>query len=234
MTRQILSCPPRLQALWRSAAVDETVSSLRHDLRNKLASIRNSNFYIRRRAEKTTTLLKDDPKVGEFFGLVESELDLCTQLLAVKAAPSPLSAVIVRPLVSELIGELLQSLQLPKSVEVRLASPPAAKLPAAAVPLDVELALFVLIENAVEAAVEAGGGKVSLEERTDKGGFWIDVNSACEPQETQAWLRPFYTRKPGRMGLGLKIAKRLTAGWAGKLELTAANGTLRASLWFPA
>src|SRR4051812_23962319 len=80
----MIACPLELQIPLRAAVVEEATGVLRHDLRNKLASIRNSLFYIRKRTEKMTTLLTDDPRAAQFFQLIESELEACNSLMVAK------------------------------------------------------------------------------------------------------------------------------------------------------
>ncbi len=49
------------------------LASVRHDVRNKLASIRNAVHYLRRRVE-STDLAERDVRVERFFALIEDEL----------------------------------------------------------------------------------------------------------------------------------------------------------------
>src|SRR6185295_18812353 len=56
------------------------VSGARHDLRNKLATIRNACFYLRRRAGETA--LATDERVAQFFDVIDQEIAAAEELLA--------------------------------------------------------------------------------------------------------------------------------------------------------
>src|SRR5262249_14486333 len=52
--------------------LDQSTRKMRRDVRNKLASIRNLAFYLRRGAQKTEVW--NDPKVPLFFGHIDNEI----------------------------------------------------------------------------------------------------------------------------------------------------------------
>jgi PleD family two-component response regulator len=62
-------------------------SSVRHDLRNRFASIRNAAFYLRTRVEKRTDLFSTDPRVPAFFNLIDEELARAEAIVAERLAP---------------------------------------------------------------------------------------------------------------------------------------------------
>ena len=53
-----MTCPAHLVPLYTRFVAEEVTSVLRHDLRNKLAAIRNSVFYINRRVSTGTDLIE--------------------------------------------------------------------------------------------------------------------------------------------------------------------------------
>jgi len=63
-----------------AAVAEEVASVLRHDLRNKLAAIRNASFYIRRRLAKTETW-SADPRLEELSGVIQREANAANELL---------------------------------------------------------------------------------------------------------------------------------------------------------
>ena len=69
-----------LGGLERASVAEEVASVLRHDLRNNLASIRNAAFYLRRRT-KDTELWRSDPRMAQFFGLIDDTVLVSTGLL---------------------------------------------------------------------------------------------------------------------------------------------------------
>jgi CheY-like chemotaxis protein len=73
-----------------SAAEEEVRARVRHDLRNRLASIRNAAFYLKTRVEKRTDLFATDPRVPVFFTLIDDELKKAEAIVAERLAPAAL------------------------------------------------------------------------------------------------------------------------------------------------
>src|SRR6476646_3505069 len=69
-----------LGGLERASVAEEVASLLRHDLRNHLASIRNAAFYLRRRT-KDTEVWRSDPRMAQFFSLIDDTVLTSTGLL---------------------------------------------------------------------------------------------------------------------------------------------------------
>jgi CheY-like chemotaxis protein len=78
----------------RAALAKEVTSVLRHDMRNKLGSIRNAAFFLRRRVRETD-LWEKEPRVGEFFTLIEETIVAASAMLedplGLSRPPSPRS-----------------------------------------------------------------------------------------------------------------------------------------------
>jgi len=83
-----------------------------------------------------------------------------------------------------------------------------------------ERALENVVRNAVEAAA-AGGGHVEVAARRVPGAVLLRVDddgpgfAADHPGE----IRPFYTTRPGGLGLGLPLARKIVLLHGGELAL---------------
>jgi hypothetical protein len=194
------------------------MSALRHDLNNKLSSIRNSAFYLRRRSEKGQGGPPDDPRVRELFILIESELDVCARLLL------PTSLTAHSPDEREALGAVLRRLTaglgLPRAFELVI-DPAVSATDVSVQPSQLlEVALFALLEDAL--ADLPSGGQVHIGARALALGVWVDVEHPLPADSAGAALQP------------LRVAERLAEAWGGKLEAGVVDGSARASLWLPA
>lgn len=98
-----------------------------------------------------------------------------------------------------------------------------------------ERALENLVRNAIEAAT-AGGGHVELRAAREEGRVRLDVEddgpgfAADHPRE----VRPFYTTRPGGLGLGLPLARKIVRLHGGELALgRRATGGARVTVTLP-
>ena len=196
--------------LHRRFLVWEATAVLRHDLRNKLASVRNAGFYVRRRVEKEAAdLLARDARVATMMGLSTSELEAAEAILADRLPR--LSDVTTE----DVAADRAISLALPH-IDARVSTIPS-DLTIRGNELELAVAVFCLIENAVDAgadAIEVGaaadGDRVVVTVRDDGRGF--DEETARRAPE------PFFTTRPGHLGLGLPIVKRIATRAGGELR----------------
>src|SRR5258705_9328023 len=81
--------PTELFLLHQELVVEEALSTIRHDLRNKLGSVRNAAFYIRRKVDKAAPDLgATDLRIPQFFALIPSELDAAEAILKSRLRPA--------------------------------------------------------------------------------------------------------------------------------------------------
>jgi signal transduction histidine kinase len=210
----------RLEELHRRYIAEETAAAFGHDLRNKLAAIANANFSLKRRLERATSQdWQEDRRVPYFLEQISSELQ------AAKAILSKLPAHREQPggVVCDAMAVLRQRIA-PRSwpcSTVVLAAARGDPLYVATDALDLELALSCIIANSIDAEsctvrVQCdlnADGRVALEIIDDGSGLMSDSNSHA--------LEPFFTTKPGRLGVGLNIASRIIARAQGELQLAA-------------
>ncbi|MCP3098321.1 ATP-binding protein [Myxococcus sp. K15C18031901] len=207
-----------LQARERAAVADVVASTLRHDLRNKLASIRNASFYLMRKMQKTDAW-GADARVEAFFQLIDRELAAAEEVLSRRAPVVSSERPCCRP--RDAAEHALGEARLDDNVRVERDFRDSGK-----VPLDLEdLALLVrcLVDNAVEAMPRGGLLTVrtwDIEE--GEGGVAIRVEDTGEGLVAEAYSRafePFYSTRPGHAGLGLNIVQRLVLRNGGKVAL---------------
>jgi signal transduction histidine kinase len=94
-------------------------------------------------------------------------------------------------------------------------------------PVSIEQVLHNLLRNAAEAMEAAASGTACIAVRTgvDAGGVYIEVSDngpGLGRQDPQQLFAPFFTTKPGGMGLGLSICERLVEAAGGRIDVAAA------------
>jgi hypothetical protein len=152
----------------RTATLELAVSQLRHDLRNRLAAIRNAAFYIRRRTSGLPGAA-DDARVPRFFDLIEQELELATALLGARPlddrdsseASASMRDVVDTALDSARVAERLE-------VDVRVTDTMVA-----GDRLELAVAVRVLVESLVGNF--AHGGTVEIRDDSDGEAHWLKI-----------------------------------------------------------
>jgi signal transduction histidine kinase len=214
------------------AIVAEVLSHLRHELRNKLASVRNAAFYLERRAEKTA--LWGEARVPSFFKLIENELEAAESLMKDETALTRLFEP--RETAVDLLACLEQARAgLPATPGVVIQNQLETDPTVVGDPDELTLALHCLLANAMEAKPD-GPAVVAGLVRSEAG--WAlqitDAGPGLTTSELASAFVPFVSNKPGHTGIGLNIARRIIERWQGRLSLEPlAGGGTRATVTFP-
>jgi signal transduction histidine kinase len=207
----------RSSAIERRALVEEIASSFRHDLRNKLAAIRNASFYIARRAEKTD-LWSTDPRVASFFKLIDDQLVEAERILSERLPPPrPVVDSAATVTLSACVDQALSELSAPPETQVAMDN---AGEPLVDVNVDeLVLAVRLILENALEAAGPGGRVRIQCAQEGESAVLRISDSGPGLPDEVrEAQGAPFRTTKPGHIGLGLALAHRAMRRHGGELR----------------
>lgn len=222
--------------LHRLFIVVVATSAMRHEVRNKLGTLRNASFYIRRKVEGSPAW-NDDVRVPRFFQIIETEIAAIDQIVTAgmsqmltEPALEPVDAgSVARGVVEQRVVPTQVTLSAPATDTAWMVTANRAEL---------ELALCVLIENAVEAVTAAGGGHVRVTcTPAEEGRLAVTVEDdgpGFEGGDVSKFLHPFATTHAGRLGLGLNVARRVASRAGGALEVTSGPGKgARAAVLLP-
>ncbi|MBZ0115983.1 MAG: sensor histidine kinase [Sandaracinaceae bacterium] len=194
----------------KAAVADELLGKLRHDVRNKLGSVRNAAFYLRKKVTQTP-LWEEDRRVPSFFELIERAIDEAQAQVAAldgeRVYTRRAQAVEVRGIVERLASAYGERLRADVSACVVTVDP-----------VELELALRALIDN----ALDTGAGEVELRGRHEQSQLLISVSDrgpGIELDPVERALEPFVSTRPGRAGLGLSIARRIAHRYGGRLAI---------------
>lgn len=198
------------QELLRRAA-----SVIGHDLRNPLAVINNSAYFVRAKLGGKNL----DPKVEKHLKIIESEISRADKLIADMLTFSrPYEPALETKDFDAVVSDAVAAYAPPEGGRVDL------KLGAkgASAKLDVKAlhdAIKRLLDNAFAAQEDKGAVKVAT--AAGKDGVSISVTDAgkgVDPKIEAIMYEAFMTTKPKGMGLGLSLARKLLEGAGGSVS----------------
>jgi len=208
----------RLGAVQAVAIADEVASTMRHDLRNKFASIRNAVFYIERSLNKND-LLDEDPRVGRFLELICEQLEAADALLDQRSLHRALMPVAVESVQLGTCARRAAASTTPPE-DVRLEVSLKDHFAFSGSPEELTIAISCLLDNALEATAPSGVVKMTTDEDDEAVRLTIeDEGPGMTAEQYSRGLLPFSSEKPGHAGLGLNVASRVVSRMGGTLEL---------------
>jgi signal transduction histidine kinase len=213
------------------ALIEESTAPVRHDVRNRIASVRNLAFFVRRKlASENNT--ERDPRVNEFLIKIEGEVQRTDEVIDAWSArvqgvrPFDASPVAV----NDSVRFAIECARVPASITFAVV--------AAEGPLFIDgdfqalaFAVRCLLENAGEALET---GSVSIRTVRDAADCVIVVaDRGPGIIDRSRCLERFETSKPGHLGLGLCMARRITTRFGGDLVIGTPETGAEVSLRIP-
>jgi len=206
-----------LRAVEMIALLEEATTPLRHDVRNRIASIRNLSYFVRRKLA-TEIVAERDPRVPEFLAKVEGEVQRTDDLIEAwgVSVQGLRSSDVRRIKVADCLRLAVECARLPASTGVEIVAPSE--------PLEIDadlemlaFALRCLLENAAEATA---GGSVSVAVARDESQCVMTVSDHGPGFSNPVrCLDRFESTKHGHLGLGLCMARRIAARFGGELVI---------------
>lgn len=199
----------------QSQLIRRIASVVGHELRNPMAVINNSAYFVR--AKLGTSGL--DPKVEKHLKIIEGEIAradrMLSDILTYSRVCEPNKET---KAVDELVEAALKGYAAPEGGKVEFKS--GAK--DAAVKADAKLlgdSIKRLLDNAFDAI--GGKGSVKVATGTGKEGVWISVTDAgagVDAKVKGSLFEPFVTTKPKGLGLGLALSKKVLEAQGGSAD----------------
>ncbi|MBI4351578.1 MAG: HAMP domain-containing protein [Elusimicrobia bacterium] len=222
-TRELKSAQDELIKKERLAAIGQMASVVGHEIRNPLAVINNSIYFIK---TKTNAQASPEPKVVKHIAIIESEIrqanGIIDEILGF-ARTRELNPKLVH--LNSYLEDLTMSFPVPPHIE--LVKSFAPENPTVNIDTDeMAQALRNLIKNGIEVMPERGKVYVRSE-MADAGTVRIDVEDTGQgiPKETlEKIFAPFFTTKARGTGLGLAVVKKVADRHKGRIEATSVVG----------
>ncbi|HEX8619969.1 MAG TPA: ATP-binding protein [Thermoanaerobaculia bacterium] len=196
-------------------AWQRVVRVLGHELNNSLAPIKSIAGSLEEAvaAAKGETALHANLTRG--LGVISRRADALARFLSVYSELARLPEPTLRAV--DLEGVVRRAVALDRRVEVAIEGGPSAKLEADEDQL--EQVVINVLKNAIDAALETGGG-VSVQWRTNGDAAELAiVDEGPGLASTANLFTPFFTTKPGGSGIGLVLSRQIAEAHGGSLEL---------------
>ena len=183
-----------------------------HELRNPMAVINNSAYFVRAKLGAANL----DPKVEKHLKIIEAEIARADRMLSDILAYSRVCEPMKESLaIDELVASALKTYQAPEGGKVEF----KAGAKDAAVKADPKLvgdSVKRLLDNAFDAMGGKGAAKVAT--GSGKEGVWISVTDSGAGVDMKikgSLFEPFLTTKPKGLGLGLALSKKVLEAQGG-------------------
>ena len=222
-TRELKSAQDELIKKERLAAIGPMSSVVGHEIRNPLAVINNSIYFIK---TKTNATPNPEPKILKHISIIESEIrqanGIIDEILGY-ARTRELNPKVMH--LNSYLEDLTMSFPIPPHVEVVKSF--AHENPYVSIdPDEMAQAIRNLMKNGIEVMPEQGKLYVRSEV-VDPGTVRIDVeDTGCGmPKETaEKIFAPFFTTKARGTGLGLAVVKKVADRHKGRVEVSSIVG----------
>ena len=185
-----------------------------HELRNPLAVINNSAYFLKTKLGQAGTL---DAKVEKHLGIVVSEIQRTDKMIAdILTYSRPMQMTPGTVALGAIVQAQLAALAMPSTIKVE------KKIKDVDAKGDEKLlgeAVRRFLDNAVEAMAE--GGTLTVSVGKDKGGAFVEVKdtgTGIKAEILPELFQPFRTGKPKGLGLGLALARKIAEAHGGNVE----------------
>lgn len=205
----------RLRALERLAAIGELSGNISHELRNPLAIIDSSIFYL-----KTKLKITDEgvmTHLDRMKSAVERSVGIIQSLVNIAQMKEPQR---VRLDLRSILDRVIARCKVPSRVRVIRDFPPG-EICINADPEQMAMAFENLVHNAVQAMEK--GGKLTLTVRLATGSMveavLTDTGPGIPVENLDKVFRPLYTTKAQGIGLGLSLVKMIIDRHGGSISI---------------
>lgn len=221
-TRDLKEAQEKLVEVERLAALGTLAAGVGHELRNPLAVIKNSAYFLK------TKIQGPDAKVRKHLDILDREVSVSERIISDLLSFSKAQEPILRDAdIHKVAEEALSTVEIPDNVRVikdldsNMGSFPSD-------PEYLRQVLANLISNAVQAMPTGGELRVGTKGEGDHILITVaDTGSGIPRENLSKIFEPFFTTKAKGVGLGLAVAKRLVDKLGGQIlvDSTVGEGT---------
>jgi len=224
-TRDLKEAQEQLIAQEKLAVLGQMASVVGHELRNPLAVMNNSIYFIKTKLAAVAGDAGLESKIEKHLHILENEIVKSNMIIRDVLDFSRNRALNLSPQrIDELVEKATERIQLPADVTIKK----ELGLGDLQVPLDedeIRQVLVNLMENACQAMTSGGTLTVGTKSHGDKVEIVIADAGCGIPQEHLSKIfAPFFTTKSRGTGLGLAVVKKIIERHQGTIDVTSKVG----------
>ena len=224
-TRELKAAQDELIKKERLAAIGQMASVVGHEIRNPLAVINNSIYFIK---TKLGTGGEPDVKITKHIKIIESEIQQANGIInEILTYSRQRELQLEKVRINDWLEELLSVYPFPPHIQVEKLFDPANPF----VDIDkteMQQAVRNLVGNGIEVMPAPKGGKVTIRSIIPEAG-WVRIDIADSgsgiPQDVlDKIFAPFFTTKARGTGLGLAVVRKVVDHHKGKVDVESTVG----------
>jgi signal transduction histidine kinase len=224
-TRDLKAAQEQIIVSEKLAALGEMASVVGHELRNPLAVMNNSVYFLKTKLTAAAGDAGLDPKIEKYLKMIESEITKSNTIIRDVLDFARNRALIAKPVkFDELVASAIERIVVPPTVTLKK----DLQLGSMEVPIDedeIRQVLVNLMENACQAMISGGMLTVGTKAYSDYAELLISDTGCGIPQEHLAKIfAPFFTTKSRGTGLGLAVVKKIIDRHQGVLKVESKTG----------
>lgn len=225
MTVKLKESQARIIRSEKLAALGKLAGMVGHELRNPLAAIRNSAYFLKMRLGGAL----EDEKIKRHLDILEEEVDASDQIITDILTFSRVKELnLSRIDLGEVIKWAIQRINMPGNIQVIMEAG-QARVEALADEIQIRQVFFNIILNAVQAM--PAGGKLAIEMRiTDERGSGFadirikDTGEGIQPENLRKIFEPLFSTKAKGIGLGLLVCQGIIERHNGLISVESQPG----------
>ena len=223
-TDELEEAHERLLRSEKLSAVGQLAGGLAHDLRNPLGGINLAAYYLQSWS-KRNDVAQSNPRVGEFLGIIEKEVQHANQIISDLLEYARVKTVVLSPTrLPDLVESVLTPLAERENVRiVRQFDPSVPRVLADGEQL---VRVFAnLVGNGVEAMPEGGELHIGVRAVGDAAEVsFRDTGVGIAQADLKRVFDPLFTTKVKGTGLGLSVCQDIVTKHNGTLTVTSEPG----------
>lgn len=219
-TQELKRTQDQLLVNERLATLGQVAGSISHEIRNPLAAINNSAFFLKQKIKV------DDPKIVQNLDRIQRGVTKCTAIVQSLLDLGRMKEPEFRPLdIRSIVSESLEVDKVPEAITI-VSNLPEQPIMVVADREQLHMAFRNIVDNAL-SAIDGNGQLSVIVDSSDNHQAEIrfeDTGTGIPPEFLEKIFEPLFTTKAKGIGFGLSITKLIIDKHRGSIEAVSEVG----------